>query len=223
MGYVVRPLTYNLSYQGDTRDQEDPSRLFIVAPLVLGYLILDDLSPARYALTRLPHSLANHPLSQALFSLLSVTWYRRHPSVYQRSQELADVVSAPTFFSQPLATFVRTLNEKFIYEFRERTFALIARAYTSVPLPLLQTYLGSLPVNQILSAAQQKGWSYDAANQVLNPLRPHLRGPGDCNFLLSWMGNEAQQDFAPVVPSQASTLSSFDVVADGTADLESIL
>jgi COP9 signalosome complex subunit 8 len=79
-------------------------------------------------------------------------------------------------------------------EFRERTFALIARAYTSVPLPLLQTYLGSLPVNQILSgtlcswwsfykltlhqAAQQKGWSYDAANQVLTPLRPHLRG--DC-------------------------------------------
>lgn len=29
--------------QGDGRDQEDPSRLFIIAPLVLGYLILDDL------------------------------------------------------------------------------------------------------------------------------------------------------------------------------------
>ncbi|KAF8582274.1 hypothetical protein K439DRAFT_1351580, partial [Ramaria rubella] len=156
-------------FQGDARDQEDLSRLFIVAPLVLGCLILDDLPPARYALTRVPHGLANHTLSQALFSLLAATWDRKHGSVYQRSQELVDIVSTPTFFSQPLATLIRSLNEKFIHEFRERTFALISQAYTSISLPLFQTYLGSLPVNQVLLAAQQKGWSYDAAGQILAP------------------------------------------------------
>jgi COP9 signalosome complex subunit 8 len=124
--------------------------------------------PARYALTRLPHALANHALPQALFSLLAATWDRKHTSVYQRSQELADVVSAPVFFSQPLATLVRNLNERFIGnssrtfmghcfsrhsvdEFRERTFALISRAYTTISLPLIQTYLGPLPVDKILS------------------------------------------------------------------------
>jgi hypothetical protein len=75
---------------------------------------------------------------------------------------------------------------------------LIARAYTSVSLPLVQTYLGSLPVDQVLSgsicthiqifprayslhqAAQQKGWTYDAAKQILSPLRTSSRGQDHC-------------------------------------------
>jgi len=190
---------------GDARDQDDPSRLFIIAPLVLGYLILDDLPPARYALTRLPHVLANHILPQALFSLLAATWGRKHASVYQRSQELADVVSTPAFFSQPLATLVRSLNERFIDEFRERAFALISRAYTSISLPLIQTYLGPLPVDKILSVAQQKGWSYDAAGQILSP------------------GKLLQRDIGTGIFAPPSTLTTFHSAAKGAADLESIL
>ncbi|TFY71883.1 hypothetical protein EVG20_g1134 [Dentipellis fragilis] len=42
-----------------------PSRLFVTAPLVLGYLIRDEVPPAKFALTRLPNSIAVLPLSQA--------------------------------------------------------------------------------------------------------------------------------------------------------------
>ena len=77
------------------------------------------------------------------------------------------MVSAPAFFSHPLATLVRLMNVKFIGKharyymhrpkpaaveaFREGTFALISRAYTSISLPLIQIYLGPLPVDKVLS------------------------------------------------------------------------
>lgn len=72
--------------------------------------------------------------------------------------------------------------------FRERAVRLLARAFTSLPLPLAQTYLG-LPVDQLLSgpyavlslwhlilinilivAAEKQGWKYDASSQVLSPV-----------------------------------------------------
>ncbi|KAF8517584.1 hypothetical protein BU17DRAFT_91752 [Hysterangium stoloniferum] len=189
---------------GDARDQDDSSRLCIIAPLVLGYLILDDIAPARYALTRLPNVLIKHPLSQALLNLLAATWDRKHSLVIQRAQELTDLVSAPSFFNQSLATLVRTLSEKFINNFQERTFALISRAYSSVSLPLLQSYLTALPVDQLLSAVQQRGWSYDGASQILSP-------------------PASSEQIKGSTPLHPSTLNTFYVVTEGAAGLESVV
>ena len=72
--------------------------------------------------------------------------------------------------------------------FRERTFQLLSRAYTEVPLNLVETYLG-LPAEQIvpgmvmlyhqcarlmtgLPAAQARGWAYDEASKVFKPVKP---------------------------------------------------
>ncbi|KIJ44286.1 hypothetical protein M422DRAFT_30423 [Sphaerobolus stellatus SS14] len=187
----------------DAKDQEDANRFFIVAPLVLGYLILDELAPARYALTRLPINLLGNPLSVSLLNLLAATWHRNHPHVYQRAQELMDLVSASSFFSQPLATLIRTLTEQFTQEFRERTFALVSRAYTSISLSALKSYLGDLPPEHILSVAQQKGWKYDAAAQILSPV---VHAP-----------RTIDKSFAP------STLDTFRLVTTTTAALEGAL
>ena len=72
--------------------------------------------------------------------------------------------------------------------FRERTFQLLSRAYTEVPLNLVETYLG-LPAEQIVPgmvrlyhqcarlmtgspAAQARGWAYDEASKVFKPVKP---------------------------------------------------
>jgi len=185
----------------EAKDKDDTNRLAIIAPLVLGYLILDELPPARYALTRLPVVLSGNPLVVSLLNLVAVAVYRNHAQVYQRSQELMDLVSASSFFNQSLATLIRTLTEKFTHEFRERTFALVSRAYTSISMKELQSYLGDLPVDHILSVAQQKGWQYDAATQVLSPV---------------YHGSQVKDKFA-----SPSTLEIIQQVTLGTATLES--
>ena len=86
------------------------SRLLLTAPLVLSYLILDDMydskvrnavyfadfatrPPGRFALTRLPSPLQNHPITEGLFNLLASTSERNYSQVYVRATALVETLS----------------------------------------------------------------------------------------------------------------------------------
>lgn len=72
-------------------------------------------------------------------------------------------------------------------------------------------------------AAQRKGWTYDAANQVLSPLRTPSRGQEQCKCHLLFCQSGTQKLHPNVVvPAQPSALSDFHLVAEGAASLENI-
>ncbi|TRM59291.1 COP9 signalosome [Schizophyllum amplum] len=149
-------------------DAHSPARLLAVAPMVLAYLIVDDLPPARFAMFRLPDSLHNLPLVQGLNSLVALTWQRRYEHVYKCAESLLAVAND---FEEPIAQVLHALVRQFVDSFRERTFRLLSRAYTEVPLGLVEMYLG-MPGAQIVPAAQSRGWAYDEANKIFKPVKP---------------------------------------------------
>jgi len=143
-------------------------RLLIVAPLVLSYLITDNLPPARDALLRLPGALVAHPVPQSLFKLLSSIWERNYELIYRRTHDLLNTVTTPDFFEPQLAAVVQGLSDAFLASFRQRMMKLINKAYTSIPLPLAQSYLG-LSREEVLNASQQANWTYDNNQDILTP------------------------------------------------------
>jgi COP9 signalosome complex subunit 8 len=116
------------------------SRLLVVAPLVLAYLIRDELyvylrieasaglitnfsSPAYYALTRLPDNAMGQPLCQALLSLLASTWERKHAMVYSRAESLHYMVEQSDFVNAKLIMdMVTTFVGMWCYLFHESSF-----------------------------------------------------------------------------------------------------
>ncbi|GBE81700.1 COP9 signalosome complex subunit 8 [Sparassis crispa] len=178
------------------------SRLFLTAPLVLSYLIVDELSAARYALTRLPDNLASLPITRGLFHLLSATWDRKYQSVYSRAEDVFNLCHQPGFPDDALASMVTGMVTTFVDVFRKKTFVLLSKAYTSIPLSLSQTYLG-LSSEQVINAAGAHGWTYDASTRVFTPTSA-TAGTSRLN------GASAAQ----------STLYTFGVVADSIVRLE---
>ncbi|KAK0482524.1 hypothetical protein IW261DRAFT_1036294 [Armillaria novae-zelandiae] len=182
-------------------DDESPmSRLLVVAPLALGYLITDDLPAARFALTRMHPRLQKLPISTALAALLDSSMERKHGEVYARAEALynmaKDTENAPDpQFPVVLSEMVQTFTESF----RERTFRLLSKAYTALPLALAQTYLG-LTSDRLLAAAESNHWRYDALTQVLSPTAPS----------------------APLGASlsSSSSLAAFGFIADSVAQVE---
>lgn len=147
---------------------DSPARLFLTAPLVLSYLIQDDISAARFALMRLPDKLAAHALSRALSDLIAAAWNRQYAAVYPRAGHVLDLCSGNAIPDEDLASVITSLISVFVETFRKKTFALLSKAYTSIPLSLTQTYLG-LSTDQTISAAKAHGWNYDVSTQVFTP------------------------------------------------------
>ncbi|KAK7038103.1 CSN8-PSD8-EIF3K domain-containing protein [Favolaschia claudopus] len=182
--------------------ERQQSRLLLTAPLVLAYLIVDDLPPARFALHRLPQNLLTSPLGKQLYALLASTSERKYLNVYTRTHALREHVSHADFFDSSLGAVLSLMLEEFLSAFRTRTFSLLQKAYTSLSLPLAEMYLG-LASNDVLAAAQRSGWSYDPSTQVLTPptQKPTVRSSGNSS--------------API-----SSLATFDFVSNSVAKLE---
>ncbi|KAF9469227.1 hypothetical protein BDZ94DRAFT_1244001 [Collybia nuda] len=176
------------------------TRLLITTPLVLAYLILDKFPPARYVLTRLPDNLTSMPLVKSLMGLVASTGERKYTAVYSRAEALFNIVTQPEFFNASLSQLTVGMITAFVESFRQRTFALVSKAYTSLPLLLAQTYLG-LPPDQLLVAAEKACWSYDVSTQVLTP------------------GSKGLPIHSTLSPA-FSSLSTFNFVADSVARLE---
>ncbi|KDQ33360.1 hypothetical protein PLEOSDRAFT_1061040 [Pleurotus ostreatus PC15] len=188
----------DLNGDGDT----SPTRFLITAPLVIAYLIVDNLAPARYALNRLPDKLASQPLVKALNDLLRATRDRKHSLVYSRAESLFKQAQQPNFLDANLGSLVASMITAFVEAFRRRTFVLLSKAYSSLPVSLAQSYLGWQP-EQILTAVSKEGWSYDQATKVLSP-------PSDSSSFTS-----ANRSVAG-----PSSLETFSVVATNVARLE---
>lgn len=184
----------------DADSDRRTTRLLVVAPLVLSYLIIDNLPPARFALSRLPENVLLGSLSKALLELLASTSERSHANVYSRTQTLYNLIHKPGFFDATLTSVLTGLLEKFIHAFRQRTVILLAKAYTSLPLPLAQVYLG-LTRDELLAATQSAQWTYVSSAEILLP-KVH-----------SYV---ASQTAGPVF----SSLSTFHFVANSVAKLE---
>jgi COP9 signalosome complex subunit 8 len=157
----------DLTKQGD----DQPSRLLVTAPLVLAYLIQNDLPPARFALTRLPPTVVSQPLSQHLFGLFASTSDRKYTNVYSRAAAILSMCTpGSTTLDAELAVVVGHMIQAFLDGFRNRTLKLLAKAYSSIPLPVAQYYLGLAP-EQILEVTNTSGqWTYDAGKQTLTPV-----------------------------------------------------
>jgi len=183
-----------------TEHDADASRMLLTAPLVLSYLILDDIPPARFALARLPPPLAHCPLTQALFSLVASTSERNYSRVYVRARALVDILSA----DPDLSIFGPSMATSFVVSFRTRTFNLISKAYTSISLSRAEYYLGLHHV-ELLPAVTKLGWTRDPATNIFTPAR-------------SQNTNVRQIQGAISGPS---TLLTFDIVTNGVALLES--
>jgi len=210
MPIIVEAITRNdysqlvhIAEQTDLASTSDrqQSRLLIVAPLVLGHLVLDDLTLARYALLRLPDNLASLPLPRALMALVISAMNRQHAAVYDQAGALRSLVLHPDFIDKDLASIIANLLSAFIEHFRRRTFSLLSKAYTSLPLSLACNYL-SMPAEQVVEVAQTHSWLYDLSTQILSP----EKGKPD-----SLSG--------PISPS-FSSLATFGFVADSVARLE---
>jgi len=176
------------------------TRLLIVAPLVLAYLITDNLAPARIVLDRLPTNLSSHALATALTGLLASAWERKYANVYSRAEALFNMASQPDFIDPTLGTVIGEMAKVYTESFRYRTSVLLSNAYSTLSLSVAQGYLG-LPADEVISRATQDGWTYDAASQVLTPARrSSVRTSRE--------------------PSGFSTLDTFHFVADSVAKLE---
>ncbi|KAI0636661.1 hypothetical protein C8Q77DRAFT_1093947 [Trametes polyzona] len=179
----------------------DPSRLLLVAPLVLAYMILDELPAARHALTRLPDSLAAVPLSQGLFQVLASTHERKYPDVYRRAAELHQFVSQPVLPNADFGQVLAGMVTSFVGAFRKKTFDLLSRAYTSIPLPLARWYLGYSEDQTEEFSHVVQAWKFDPTTQIFTPSRQSASS--------SKKGAYTQ-----------STLQALNLVADTVANLE---
>lgn len=149
------------------RDNEyRQTRFFVTAPLVLSYLIIDHLSPARHALLRLPDRLQLSPLGQALISLVASTTERHYASIYSRAQALFQLAGDSKFPDQALGNVITDLTSRFVETFRAKTSILLKNAYVSLPLPLAQVYLG-MTTDLMVDVAQNLGWSLDPSASIL--------------------------------------------------------
>ncbi|KAI9065343.1 hypothetical protein FKP32DRAFT_1590526 [Trametes sanguinea] len=184
--------------------QTDPTRLLLIAPLVLAYMILDQLPPARHALTRLPEPLASFPLSQGLFQLLASTTERKYSDIYRRADELHQFVLQPAFGNAELSQILAGMIMSFITAFRKKTFDLLSRAYTSIPLPLAQWYLGysDVQTEEFFNVALSHNWRYDEQSKIFTP---------------SVQPKSSARNFTYA----QSTLNALNLVADSVATLES--
>ncbi|THV07804.1 hypothetical protein K435DRAFT_788154 [Dendrothele bispora CBS 962.96] len=144
------------------------SRILVITPIVLAYLISDELSLARLVMKRLPPHLPN-ALVQGLGRLLQAVSARDYPNVYAHAHALVALTEQPDFPDPSLASVIKTMTEAFLESFRHRTFILLSRAYTSISLPLAQSYFG-LPAESLLEVATANQWTYNASSQILTPI-----------------------------------------------------
>ncbi|KAI0707671.1 hypothetical protein C8Q76DRAFT_745855 [Earliella scabrosa] len=178
---------------------KDQTRLLIVAPLVLAYMIVDEIPPARHVLMRLPDNLTSIPLTRGLFSLLASVSERKYADVYVRAEQLHQFVSDPSFPNPVLGQLLAGMTTAFVDAFRKKTFTLLSRAYTSIPLPLAQSYLG-FTAEQVVNVAVPAGWDFHETSYILTPPK--------------------QSASSRNATSAQSTLMALNLVADTVANLE---
>lgn len=160
----------NIAEHHDLNGSNDKSysRLLLISPLVLAYMVLDDLTPAQHALARLPENVSSHPLSHALAALLASALERKYENTYARAQELFQMSQQSDFPDPRLGKTVGLLVNDFLDAFRKNTFTLVSRAFSCLHITEAQKLLG-LGRKEVLTIANNNHWQFDAASGILRP------------------------------------------------------
>ncbi|EEB96288.1 hypothetical protein MPER_04600 [Moniliophthora perniciosa FA553] len=170
-------------------------------PLVLAYLIKDEIALARMAMKRLPRNLAEPRITQTLGALLLAVSERDYAKVYVRAEDFIDYAGKPGFPHQRLGTLIKNMIPVFVATFRERTFTLLSRAYSSITPTMASKYIG-LPIQHVAKMATDRRWTYDPSTETLTPT-------------VTGKGSKASYDGSP-----PSTLRNFEIIADSVSKLE---
>ena len=117
-------------------------------------------------------------------ALVTSAMNRDHATIYDQAATLDSLVTQPDFPDKDLASAISALLSAFIgrREFacelvlldstfivdhlRQRTFALLSKAYLSLPLPLACAYT-ALPPEQVITSKQQSILSSSIADRVV--------------------------------------------------------
>jgi len=188
-----------------------PTRLLITIPLVLSYLCQDDLSPAYWALFRLPRVLHTFGPTRALEELLSAIDARNYAHVYAAANNLITVTTGSLKGEDELDLAIKPMVEAFIKTYQTRLVSVLGRAFASLPVTDAAAYLGKTS-EEAVSTCKSMGWTLD---EPTSTLRPALATP---------LANGAVAVPSPFPSSCApSTLMDFVGIANGASQLEGVI
>eukprot|EP00026_Physarum_polycephalum_P016007 Phypoly_transcript_16828.p1 GENE.Phypoly_transcript_16828~~Phypoly_transcript_16828.p1 ORF type:complete len:203 (+),score=30.91 Phypoly_transcript_16828:81-689(+) len=124
---------------------------------LFGYLLLNDLNSARFLWKRIPTEIkAAVPEFANIWKIGQAMWKREYNNIYA-------ALNAP--WGPAYQTLAKTLAE----QFRQRTFALLSRAYTTISVNDAAVILG-FPAADVVKQTAQRGWTHDAATNMLRPV-----------------------------------------------------
>ncbi|KAJ3814693.1 COP9 signalosome [Lentinula lateritia] len=175
------------------------ARLALSRQTLGAYLIKNDLPIAKLVLERLPPDIRLNPLIKNLGLLTTAYSAGAYDQIYSNANALVNAVAKPEFQQPELAQVINIMVESFLFSFRDRTFLLLSRAYTSITLSLAEMYFG-LGSSELLPVAARHGWAYDTSTKVLKPVPTNV----PASFV------------APAV----SSLVNFDFIAQSVSQLE---
>ncbi|KIK31024.1 hypothetical protein PISMIDRAFT_128886 [Pisolithus microcarpus 441] len=178
----------------DLKNPRSPSRLLLIVPLALSYLILDNPTLAQLAVARLPENSRFHPLTRTLGNLVASASGHQYAQVYAHAEIMCSLTQQPESANDDLANLITNLVTLFVELFRRKTFTLLSRAFSSIETTQAQIYLG-LSREQPLTATSG-AWQYDSTSDVLYPpgknntsLRMNLSAPSCLDIFDSVAGD----------------------------------
>ncbi|KAH0564792.1 hypothetical protein GP486_001821 [Trichoglossum hirsutum] len=145
-------------------------------------IVLFYRNEARFLTHRFPPTLSD--TDEVLIScknLLRAVWSKQNPLVYQILE------------GSPWPDPIRPLVRSYLENFRENSFNLLSRAYTSLPPSLANQYLGLTPQKGdnlangidassdalVVKQLTSRGWKWDAPSGLLLPFKPENTAKGD--------------------------------------------
>ncbi|CAG8531515.1 9596_t:CDS:2 [Scutellospora calospora] len=124
---------------------------------ILGYLLEQDLPSARFLWKRLGENVKGSSKELRLIWDVGVAlWQRDYDNMYK-------LIDSKTW-SPIIAPLMEQLGENL----RERMFALLSEAYSSITIDDVGKYLG-LSREEVLSVTNERGWSVDFSTNMLQP------------------------------------------------------
>ncbi|KAG6334731.1 hypothetical protein ID866_4349 [Astraeus odoratus] len=199
------------------RNARSHTRLLVVVPLILAYLIQDDLTLAHLVLVRLPENLRVHPLIRAIENLLTSASERQYVDVYSHAGLLCTFTQQSEFPDDILGNLVASMVAMFVESFRRRTYFLLSQAMSSIKTTQAQAYLG-FTREQLLSGMTCGTWQYNPASDTLHPL-----SIGNTVTGANYSGSSiaiVSGIRAHTLSSVPSTLDTFHSVSNGLINLE---
>ncbi|CAG8586773.1 10286_t:CDS:2 [Paraglomus brasilianum] len=121
------------------------------------YLIQNELPSARFLWKRIPEEIkTSSEQLRAVWEVATDLWQRDYTPVYYSVEQ------------KPWTPLIGSLMKKVAETLRERIFALLSEAYSSITVEEVSNFIG-VPVDRVAQVTAERGWIYDAATNTLQP------------------------------------------------------